>query len=128
MEVDEVVWQAPDDAREDKSGPLPGLSAFFAWATSCQGTGRRKSGFEQSFPEPWGWSLRLSGTAADSPTIFAHEFHLAGQLPGSRRLIRPAGTVDAARESINVNSGLQQNWSIESGFSGGLSEASQGKK
>ncbi len=52
LEVDEVVWQTPEEPPEDDPDPNPALPAFFAWATFSQLTGELKLGSTRSRQEP----------------------------------------------------------------------------
>jgi len=77
LELDEVVWQTPEERPEDEPDPRPALPTFFAWATYSQVTGELKLGFDRNRPEPDTWSVRLPGAAADAPTLFARHFDVA---------------------------------------------------
>ncbi|MBM4091815.1 MAG: hypothetical protein FJ276_20665 [Planctomycetes bacterium] len=77
LELDAVVWQTPAEPPEDEPNSRPALPAFFAWATFSQVTGELKLGLHRSRQEPDTWSVRLPGSAADAPTLFARHFEVA---------------------------------------------------
>lgn len=95
--VDEVVWQTPEELPEDEPDARPALPAFFAWATFSQVTGELKLRLDRSREEPKTWSIRLPGTVADAPTLFAHHFEVAD--PSSENL---TNVLAEAMRAVNI--------------------------
>ena len=83
LELDEAVWQTPEEPQEDEPDPIPVLHAFFAWATFSQVTGTLTLGLDRRRDQPKSWSVRLPGSDVDAPRLFARHSDVADPSSGT---------------------------------------------
>ncbi|MEW6260228.1 MAG: hypothetical protein AB1547_10025 [Thermodesulfobacteriota bacterium] len=65
LDVDDIVWQAPEQAPEDDPSAKPHLPAFFTCASYSQTRGELRVGIDRTQPEPVDWNIRLPGQSAE---------------------------------------------------------------
>jgi len=65
IDVNDVVWQEPDQPPEDAPPSKHVLPSFFSWASYSQRTGEIRVGLDRAQAEPTVWSITLAGQSAE---------------------------------------------------------------
>ncbi|REJ95225.1 MAG: hypothetical protein DWQ34_06770 [Planctomycetota bacterium] len=109
LEVDDVVWQTPDELAEDEPEPVPVLPAFFGSAAYSQTEGVITLQFDPNQEQPVSWTVRLPEKTAESPILFSSR--TVGEGDGSQAL---TFQLPEAMRGVNVVA-LVVEWEDEQG-------------